>query len=278
LQNITRTVELYWYSVSIGVLYGTHIYIVVLLKNMAKDYLHEELCYRDTHRDGKPYYQHEIGDSCDPDLFHLFAWDSFPGNGDSILELGCGDGFVTVILASMGLSVTGVDCSSAAIHRAAKNLKDAGFTATLHVGDVCRIDFVQSQSQKYVLDSHCLHCITDYKERSYFLEECHRVMSSEGKLFLATMAEQCMDWTNTTELSPWQKEREIVYDTDENGCYVQSLVPPGASERVNSRIFIREEVLRKEIKEAGFETIRFERFSPTSDPEDRSFLVELRKS
>ena len=127
---------------------------------MIKDYLHEELCYRDIHSDGKPYYQHETGDSCDPDLRHLFSWETFPGKGGKILELGCGDGFITVVLASKGLSVTGVDCSPTAILHAQKNLEQVGCSATLHVGDACNLHFVESESFRYVLDCHCLHCIT----------------------------------------------------------------------------------------------------------------------
>jgi len=245
---------------------------------MTKDYLHEDICYRDIHRDGKPYYQHENGNPCDPDLLHLFSWASFPSKEKKILELGCGDGFVTITLASMGLSVTGVDCSPVAIHHAEKNLKEAGFAAALHTGDACKLDFVQPQSQCYILDSHCLHCITDYKDRARFLTQSRRVLSSKGTLFLATMGEQPMEWTKTIELSPWQQKLGISYAVDEKGCYVQSLIPPGTSVRVNSRVFIKEEVLREEINNAGFETVRFERFAPKNDPGNITFLVELIKS
>ena len=242
---------------------------------MTKQYLHEDLCYRDIHRDGKPYYQHEAGDPCDPDLLHLFAWDSFPCKGSSILELGCGDGFVTATLASMGLSVTGVDCSATAIQYARANLASAGHTATLHVGDA---DFVESESCCFVLDCHCLHCITDYRDRLRFLAECRRVMSPEGKLFVATMGEQSMDWNETIARSPWQKQRKMTYFTDEKSCYVESLIPPGRSERVNSRIFIREDILRQELKTAGLIIRRFEHFAPDSDPGDITFLIEAQRT
>jgi 2-polyprenyl-3-methyl-5-hydroxy-6-metoxy-1,4-benzoquinol methylase len=244
---------------------------------MTKDYLYEDRCYRDVHRDGKPYYQHEEGDACDPDLTRLFSWESFPRAGDRILELGCGDGFVTIALAAMGLSVTGVDCSSAAISRARENLTRAGRAAVLHVGDACDLDFLGSGSWDSVLDSHCLHCITDYGDRQRFLGECRRVMSPSGRLFLATMGEQSMEWTRTIDRSPWRRERKTAFHVDERGCYVESLVPPETSERVNARIFVREEVLREEVDTAGLAVTRFERFAPPSDPDDITLLVEVRK-
>ena len=244
---------------------------------MMKHYLHEDLCYRDIHRDGKPYYQHEAGHSCDPDLLHLFSWDSFPGKGSEILELGCGDGFVTAILASMGLSVTGVDCSPTAIHHAEKNLAQAGHAATLHVGDACSLDFIESESCRYVLDCHCLHCITDYRDRACFLRECRRVMAPMGKLFLATMGEQSMEWTKTMPLSEWKKARNSDFRLDERGCYVQSLVPPGMSERVNLRIYVREKILREELRTADLVITRFQRFAPEADPGDITFLVEAQR-
>jgi len=241
---------------------------------MTEQYLYEDLCYGDIHRGGKPYYQHEDGDPCEPDLLYLFSWDGFPRGDGHILELGCGDGFVTVILAAMGLSVTGVDCSPTAIRHARKNLARAGRAATLHIGDACNLDFVHSESWGFVLDCHCLHCITDYRSRQRFLRECRRVMSAKGKLFVATMGEQSMEWTKTIDRSPWQEEREIAYQVDDKGCYVESLIPPGTSERVNSRIFVSEEVLREELRTAGLAVTRFERFAPQADPGDITFLIE----
>ena len=237
-----------------------------------KSYLFEERFYQKIHADGFPFYQHEGGDPCDPDLLHLFSWQSFPASGSSLLELGCGDAFITVFLVKMGLSVTGVDASPTAIKHGKQNLVAAGVEANLHVGDVCNLDFVTSGEFGSILDSHCLHCLTDYGERALFLRECHRVLQPGGSLFLACMAEQSMDWTKAVKDLPWQREYEI----DERGCYFESLVPPGSSDRVKSRIFIREEILRNEIEAAGFRIIRFEQYAPDTCPEDKSFLVQVK--
>lgn len=98
-------------------------------------------------------------------------------------------------------------------------------------------------------------------------------MQLTGSLFLASMAEQSMDWTKSVEDLPWQRKYEI----DEKGCYFESLLPPGSAKRVKSRLFIREEVLRKELENAGFRIVQFERFSPKSDPEDKIFLAQVER-
>ena len=82
-----------------------------------------------------------------------------------------------------------------------------------------------------------------------------------------------MDWTKSVEDLPWQRK----YDIDEKGCYFESLLPPGSAKRVKSRLFIREEVLRKELENAGFRIVQFERFSPKSDPEDKIFLAQVER-
>ncbi|GAG47811.1 unnamed protein product, partial [marine sediment metagenome] len=103
------------------------------------------------------------------------------------------------------------------------------------------------------------------------------MMSPAGKLFVATMGEQSMEWTKTIEQSAWRKERNAAYHVDDRGCYVESLTPPGTSQRVNSRIFISEKILREELSTAGLVISRFHRFAPEADPSDITFLLEAQR-
>jgi len=82
-----------------------------------------------------------------------------------------------------------------------------------------------------------------------------------------------MNWTKSMENLPWHRKYEI----DEKGCYFETLVPPGSSDRVKSRLFIRESILREELCSAGFFIVRYESFSPRNDPKDFSFLVAAKK-
>ncbi len=239
---------------------------------LRRDYLLEELLYEQTHRDGKPYYRQEADWPCAPEFASLFAWDSFPKRGSSILELGCGDGFHTSFLVKMGLAVTGVDCSLTAIRFAKENLKHAEPPVTLLVGDVCRLG-LPPDSFDSILDSHCLHCVTDYPLRLAFLSECRRVLKPQGRLFLATMAAQAMEWANDIEPGPQDRRYEI----DERGCYFESRSAPGRIERTKFRLLVTEAILRDEIRRSGLEIVRFETFAPPKAPGDLSFLVELSK-
>lgn len=64
------------------------------------------------------------------------AWGAPPPPGAPLLEVGCGDGFVTLELARAGFQVTAVDLSPAMIATATTRLHLAEATADLWVGDV----------------------------------------------------------------------------------------------------------------------------------------------
>lgn len=239
---------------------------------MKRPYLREDIAYREADLLGDVYYQHGEQDACAPDLQCLFAWPTFPGADDEILELGCGDGFHTAVLAARGCRVTGVDCSATAIERARRNLERMGLDASLVVGDVCDLPDLVACDRSAVLDSHCLHCLVDPVDRERFFATCRRLLAPGGALFLATMAAQPMGWTEGASGGNWQ----IEYALGEHGCWVQTSIPAGTSSRIPTRIWITEELLRAEIDSAGLEVARFERFSPPDDPENWSFLAELR--
>jgi SAM-dependent methyltransferase len=238
---------------------------------MRKPYLSEDIAYREADQLGDVYYQHGEDDVCEPDLARLFSWPGFPGSGQEILELGCGDGFHTGVLSARGCRVTGVDCSAAAIERARRNLDRGGFAASLLVADVCDIRGFEAHSQSAILDCHCLHCLVDPGARASFFATCHRLLAPDGALFLATMAAQPMGWAEAASGGPWQNE----YALDGRSCWMQLSKPPGATSHIPMRIWITEELLRAEIAAAGLEIARFERFSPPADPEDWSFLAQL---
>ncbi len=237
--------------------------------NTKPDYLAEDHAYKYRHNQGAMYYQHKPDDPCEPDLAHLFTWDSFPGKSSKLLELGCGDGFITKFLAAKRIAVEGVDCSPTAIEHARKNLGQLGLVAKFQVADVCDLSCYQDLSFKYILDSHCLHCLVDYRVRARFLKEVRRLLMPEGRFFIATMVEQSMHWIK--EGGP----DRIKYEQDARGCYIESLVFPEASARSWIRIFITESILREEVNNAGFKIIRWEKFASPHDPQDLSLLLEL---
>ncbi len=234
------------------------------------DHALEEHAYLRAERDGHRFARQDAEAPLDPDIEAVISWEEFPKRGGAVLELGCGDGFVTRFLADLGLEVAAVDCSPTAIERARRAQRDSGrpdARVTFHVGDVCDLAAFGDASFDTVLDSHCLHCVVSPAQRLRFLQECRRLLTPQGRLFIVTMAEQSMHW-----IAEGGSEK-VRYERDGKGCYVESRVYRGASRRSMSRIFVTEARLREEIAEAGLRIQRFKKYAHEADPDDLAFLV-----
>jgi SAM-dependent methyltransferase len=242
----------------------------MMTEDTSPDHTFEEHAYRRAERDGHRFARHGAEAKLDPDIRAILSWDEFPDRGGPVLELGCGDGFVTRFLVDLGLEVVAVDCSHTAIARARRNLDEPEARVTFQVGDVCKLDAFEDASFGTVLDSHCLHCVVTRSRRLGFLRECRRLLAADGLLFIVTMAEQSMHW-----IEPGGPE-DVRYECDERGCYVESRVYLGAHRRAETRIFVTEARLREEIAEAGLQIVRFQKYTHEEDPDDLAFLVMCR--
>jgi SAM-dependent methyltransferase len=103
----------------------------------------------------------------EPDEFAalLEAW---PGNGSRALDLGCGTGRETLLLAQHGWEVVGVDFVQRAIDRAQQRLDEAGAHARLLVGDVTRLGELDLGGQfDLVLDLKCFHGLSGDNRSRY---------------------------------------------------------------------------------------------------------------
>ncbi|MEJ2710870.1 MAG: class I SAM-dependent methyltransferase [Anaerolineales bacterium] len=76
----------------------------------------------------------------------LKTW--FPSVPSTVLDIGCGTGSLTVLLASLGYKVTGVDLSPVMIVRAKAKTITKGFEVEFHIMDAAlpfRIKRVESR-------------------------------------------------------------------------------------------------------------------------------------
>lgn len=104
-----------------------------------------------------------------------------PQDGDSILEVGCGDGFYLHMLSSLGLRLrlTGVDINSMALESARKNLK--GKEIVLRQADLMeKLPFKSLTFDKVIMSEVCEHLPDDVKG----LKEVKRVLKRNGILVI----------------------------------------------------------------------------------------------
>ncbi len=109
-----------------------------------------------------------------------------------LLELGCGAGNLSLLLAARGDRVTGVDIAPTAVHWARERAEAAALAADFQVGDVVTLAPFGDKVFDAVVDGHCLHCIIG-ADRARCLEAVHRVLRPGGIFIVATMCGQVLD-------------------------------------------------------------------------------------
>ena len=97
------------------------------------------------------------------------------------LDLGCGTGTYSVILAKAGYDVTGVDFVEAALDMARNRANDANVTIDFQRADVCK--YQSKETFDLILDSGCMHSLSD-KERTVYRSNLLSWLRPGGQLIL----------------------------------------------------------------------------------------------
>ena len=111
----------------------------------------------------------------------------FVPHAGTALELGCGDGIMTVALAKQGYRAMGIDISPTVIRKARKQIEKYKARARFIVGDTTRMTRIVTASVTLALDMNCLHTINTKTHRLQMLKEVSRILVPEGVLYIATM-------------------------------------------------------------------------------------------
>ena len=135
-------------------------------------------------QEGKDYYRDEMNN---PAFFNLL------GNvkGKQILDLACGEGSNTRILAKKGATVVGVDFAKKMIDLARRIEKKEKLGIEYHVSDAAHLERFQSEFFDIVTCSMALMDIEDYEGA---IREVSRVMKKNGR-FIFSMTHPCYEWT-----------------------------------------------------------------------------------
>jgi cyclopropane fatty-acyl-phospholipid synthase-like methyltransferase len=91
--------------------------------------------------------------------------------GGAALDVGCGTGGKTVLLAQRGWAATGVDVVPLAVERARKRAQAASVTAEFLVADVTKLrESLPDRGYRLLLDIGCFHVLGDQARAAYGTE------------------------------------------------------------------------------------------------------------
>jgi cyclopropane fatty-acyl-phospholipid synthase-like methyltransferase len=134
------------------------------------------------------------------------------------LEVGCGTGEHTLMAASLGLEVTGIDLATNALHTAQGKARDRGLTARFLRQDARQLaEF--GESFDTVLDCGLFHIFAD-ADRITFVESLCSAVVLGGRYFMLGFSDQQPgDW------GPHRLAREDITTAFAQGWRVDSLEP-----------------------------------------------------
>ena len=117
--------------------------------------------------------------------FRVKAWQNYlreklPAYTRKVLDLGCGPGFFSIILAKMGYEVTAVDCSEGMLAQARQLVKRAGLEITLQQKDINHPEFPDDSFDAIVSRNVTWTLSNPWQVYA----ECQRMLRTCGRLLL----------------------------------------------------------------------------------------------
>jgi SAM-dependent methyltransferase len=109
-----------------------------------------------------------------------------PCRGQAVLDAGCGEGYMSRLLAQRGARVVGVDRSPALIQAAAGHGRGRAGAARFVLGDISTLPVVSGGFDGVV----CNHSLNEMRDPRPALSECARVLRPGGRL-VALMLHPC---------------------------------------------------------------------------------------
>jgi ubiquinone/menaquinone biosynthesis C-methylase UbiE len=116
----------------------------------------------------------------DPAIFRLIG----SVKGLSILDAGCGNGYLCRLLAKKGAKMVGVDVSKSFIKIAMQKEKEASLGITYHIGSLSHMKMFQAEIFDMVISNLALMDVLDFEKA---MKELYRVLKYNGRLLFSIM-------------------------------------------------------------------------------------------
>jgi SAM-dependent methyltransferase len=157
-----------------------------------------------------------------PAIARLASEGGFAG---AVLDAGCGTGENTLLVASLGLSVLGVDVAETALTIARATADDRGLEVEFAVADALHLERLGRRFET-VLDSALFHTFDD-DERPRYVASLAAVTEQGGTLYVLSFSDEGLD----TGPHPVSREQLTAAFSPASGWTMTSL----EAERVHSR-------------------------------------------
>ena len=126
----------------------------------------------------------------DPPVFKLVGEVS----GERVLDLACGNGYISRRFARAGAEVIGVDANAAIVERARAREAREPLGITYHVSDAAQLPMLEDCSFDLVV---CNMALMDIADAAGAVGEVARVLVPQGR-FIASIAHPCFDKMETS--------------------------------------------------------------------------------
>lgn len=161
---------------------------------------------------------------------------------ETTLELGCGDGALSLELAAMGLRVFGVDIARRAVEWGCEKALEKGVQAGFITAEATMLP-LKGNSFDAVIDASCSHCIIG-DHRASFFSEAHRVLRPQGLFLLNALC--------------GEPQEELLGSFDrESRCLVRN--------GIAGRYYCQADSITEEVERAGFTVVSLRTFRNEHD-------------